>query len=71
MKSKKTVKKPANKPKKEDFILNEKELEKVAGGVIPNCGDIGMGGSACTKTGMGSGCTEIGVFGENCTKAGF
>jgi hypothetical protein len=55
-------------PDNVDFTLDEKELENVAGGA--HCGEIGLGNSDCTKTGVGSACTEIGLLNPDCTKAG-
>ena len=55
-------------PEKVDFTLEEKELENVSGGA--HCGEIGLGNSNCTKTGVPSGCTEIGFLNPDCTKAG-
>lgn len=55
-------------PEKVDFTLDEKELENVAGGA--HCGEIGLGNSNCTKTGVDSECSEIGFRNPDCTKAG-
>jgi hypothetical protein len=57
-------------PEKVDFTLEQKELENVAGGGGPYCGEIGVNNPECTKTGVGTHCTEIGIFGLDCTKAG-
>lgn len=57
-------------PEELDFTLNEKELETISGGSGSQCGEIGLAGSDCTKTGYGSACTEIGVYNDKCTKVG-
>ncbi|HOW25359.1 MAG TPA: hypothetical protein PK711_06775 [Bacteroidales bacterium] len=55
-------------PEKIDFNLDEKELENVSGGT--QCGEIGLGNSNCTKTGVPSGCPEIGPSTAGGTNAG-
>ena len=70
MKTKKKTKKEKEDLKKEDFILDEKELDKVSGGSESACGEIGFGNPNCTKTGNSSTCTEIGVMNLNCTRPG-
>jgi bacteriocin-like protein len=70
-KSKKTAGPKGVKPGKDDFTLDEKELEKVSGGRNPDCPEIGSGLPGGTKNGIPSpDCSEIGVVGWNCTKAG-
>ena len=58
-------------PEQTEFTLEEKELEKVAGGASGICGEIGVVGWNCTSTGVSSGCSEIGANqGSDCTKNG-
>jgi len=38
-------------PEKVDFILDEKELEDISGGIPANCGEIGLAMGQCTGTG--------------------
>jgi bacteriocin-like protein len=39
-------------PEKPDLTLSENELEQVVGGNNPNCGEVGIYNSECTKTGI-------------------
>ena len=67
-KSKKLAEDLGIDPEKVDFTLDEKELENISGGA--HCGEIGLGSSNSTKTGVPSGCTEIGTGSPDCTKVG-
>lgn len=67
---KKKVKKTEVKPENTDFVLDEKELEKVSGGAGQVCTEVGIGNPICTKTGMSERCSEVGVCLPDCTKAG-
>jgi hypothetical protein len=59
------------KPEKADFELNEKEIQNVAGGAGPYCGEIGANSPECTKTGLPTPCDKIGLPGGDCSKTGF